>query len=76
MLGAALGGFAHRIAARVDSAYISRQVTRMEEAAESDPELAIGTAKEFIETICRTISFRLLRRLNSLHVVNGDGGRG
>jgi hypothetical protein len=39
----------------VDSAYISRQVIRMEEAIESDPERAIGTAKEFIETVCKTI---------------------
>jgi AbiJ N-terminal domain 3/Abortive infection C-terminus len=35
--------------------YVSRQVTRMEAAIESDPELAIGTAKEFLETICKTI---------------------
>lgn len=46
---------AHEVAAKVDSAYISHQVTRMEEAIESDPELAIGTAKEFIETVCKTI---------------------
>ena len=47
--------FAHAAAARADSAYISRQVTRMEAAIENDPELAIGTAKEFLETICKTI---------------------
>ena len=35
--------------------YVARQVTRMEAAISSDPDLAIGTAKEFIETICRTI---------------------
>jgi hypothetical protein len=56
--------FAHETAARVDSAYISRQVTRMEEAVESDPELAIGTAKEFIETICKTILDGLGHRLH------------
>jgi len=34
----------------------SRQVTRREAAEESDPELAIGTAKElFIEIICKAI---------------------
>jgi hypothetical protein len=27
----------------------------MEASLESDPELAIGTAKEFVETICKTI---------------------
>ena len=35
--------------------YVSQQVTRMEAAIFKDPDLAIGTAKEFIETICRTI---------------------
>jgi hypothetical protein len=35
--------------------YVSQQITRMEDAIRKDPELAIGTAKEFIETVCRTI---------------------
>jgi hypothetical protein len=35
--------------------YVARQVTRMEAALSGDLELAIGTAKEFIETVCRTI---------------------
>ena len=35
--------------------YVAQQVTRMEAAISNDPDLAIGTAKEFIETICRTI---------------------
>lgn len=35
--------------------YAARQVTRMEAALPGDPELAIGTAKELVETICRTI---------------------
>lgn len=35
--------------------YVTQQITRMEAAVESDPELAIGTAKEFVETICKTI---------------------
>jgi hypothetical protein len=30
----------------------------MQSAIEDDPELAIGTAKEFVETICKTIHFR------------------
>ncbi len=47
--------FAHQAAARIDAEYISQQVTRMEGAVETDPELAIGTAKEFIESICKTI---------------------
>lgn len=35
--------------------YVSRQISRMEGSINSDPELAIGTAKEFLETICKTI---------------------
>lgn len=35
--------------------YLTQQVTRMESAIEGDPELAIGTAKELIETCCSTI---------------------
>ena len=38
-----------------DRDYLSRQITRMESSIESDPELAIGTAKELIETCCKTI---------------------
>ena len=60
--------FAHETAARVDSAYISRQVTRMEEAVESDPDLAVGTAKEFIETVCKTI----LDRAGEVYEKNDD----
>lgn len=39
----------------LNSGYVSRQITRMQNAVIDDPELAIGTAKEFIETICKTI---------------------
>lgn len=46
---------ARNTASSIDSAYVSRQITRMEGAVRSDPELAIGTAKDFLETICKTI---------------------
>lgn len=46
---------AKKVALTLDASYISQQITRMESAIGSDPELAIGTAKEFIETICKTI---------------------
>jgi hypothetical protein len=39
--------------------YVTQQVTRMEAAVDSDSELAIGTAKEFVETICKTILVEL-----------------
>lgn len=38
-----------------DSAYLSEQIARMEKSIETDPSLAIGTAKELIETCCKTI---------------------
>ena len=43
------------IAVRFDSSYLQIQIGRMEDAVESDPALAIGTAKELIETCCKTI---------------------
>lgn len=39
----------------LNAEYVTQQMTRMEAAVVSDPELAIGTAKEFVETICKTI---------------------
>lgn len=38
-----------------DVSYISQQITRMETAVNQDPELAIGTAKELVETCCISI---------------------
>lgn len=35
--------------------YLSKQIIRMKASIESDPELVIGTAKELVETCCRTI---------------------
>lgn len=39
----------------VDADYIHRQINRMTSAIDNDPDLAIGTAKELIETCCHTI---------------------
>jgi hypothetical protein len=39
----------------VDATYVSQQITRMEAAVVSDPDLAIGTAKELVETCCKTV---------------------
>lgn len=41
--------------ARADAGYVTQQITRMEAAVEGDPDLAIGTAKELVETCCKTI---------------------
>jgi hypothetical protein len=35
--------------------YVAQQITRMEAAVINDPDLAIGTAKEIVETCCKTI---------------------
>ncbi|MBN9427945.1 MAG: abortive infection family protein [Burkholderiales bacterium] len=41
--------------AGIDPTYVAQQITRMEAAAVPDPGLAIGTAKELLETCCKTI---------------------
>jgi hypothetical protein len=38
-----------------DAKYLAQQIQRIKGAVESDPELAIGTSKELVETCCRTI---------------------
>ncbi len=38
-----------------DVGYVSQQITRMESSVNLDPELAIGTAKELVETCCKSI---------------------
>jgi hypothetical protein len=47
--------FAREVATQLDAEHISQQITRMEGAVGADPELAIGTAKEFVESICKSI---------------------
>ena len=42
-------------AAEFDAKHLAEQIRRIEQAVDSDPPLAIGTAKELIETCCRTI---------------------
>jgi hypothetical protein len=46
---------AKEILSGTDAAYVSQQITRMEVAVNQDPELAIGTAKELVETCCKSI---------------------
>lgn len=42
-------------ASSFDSKVLRQQIDRIRNAIEDDPDLAIGTAKELIETTCRTI---------------------
>jgi hypothetical protein len=46
---------AKSVAQVVDADYVHRQINRMTSAVDSDPDLAIGTAKELVETCCYTI---------------------
>jgi len=39
----------------LNARHMAEQIQRMEESVEADPSLAIGTAKELIETCCKTI---------------------
>jgi len=48
-------GAVKSVANTLNADYLTQQVTRMEAAVESDPESAIGTAKELVETVCKTI---------------------
>lgn len=48
-------GEAKHVAERPTVPYFAQQVRTPQEAADTDSELAIGTAKEFVESICKTI---------------------
>lgn len=43
------------VAQAISSDHIQQEIVRMRSAIETDPALAIGTAKEFVETACKTI---------------------
>jgi hypothetical protein len=44
-----------RLADALDSDHLREQLRRIEQAVEDDPALAIGTAKELVETMCKAI---------------------
>jgi hypothetical protein len=46
---------AKEVLSSTDLVYVGQQITRMEAAVNNDPSLAIGTAKELIESCCKTI---------------------
>ena len=47
--------WAKDVAEKLSSEHIQKEIVRMTNVVERDPELAIGTAKEFVESICKTI---------------------
>lgn len=50
---------ARTVADALDAGWMQKEIERLERAVESDPALAIGTAKELVETCCKTILTKL-----------------
>lgn len=46
---------ANTVADALDAAWMRKEIERLEAAIERDPALAIGTAKDLVETCCKTI---------------------
>ncbi|MGH8014758.1 MAG: abortive infection family protein [Candidatus Zixiibacteriota bacterium] len=46
---------AEKVAHELEASYISQQIIRIRASIDTDPELAIGTGKEFVETVCKSI---------------------
>ena len=55
IVGAPALSAAREALAGTDPGYVAQQITRMDAAVVNDPSLAIGTAKELVETCCKTI---------------------
>lgn len=49
---------ARTVADALDAGWMQKEIERLEMAVESDPALAIGTAKELVETCCKSILTR------------------
>lgn len=47
--------WASELAKKFDLQQLNRQVSRISNSIDNDPDLAIGTAKELLETVCKTI---------------------
>ena len=50
---------ARSVADSLDASWMHREIQRLEAAVERDPALAIGTAKDLLESCCKTILSRL-----------------
>lgn len=46
---------ARAVADALDADWMQREIQRLEQAIDTDPSLAVGTAKELVETCCKTI---------------------
>lgn len=50
---------ARTVADALDAGWMQKEIERLERAVDVDPALAIGTAKELVETCCKTILTKL-----------------
>lgn len=48
-------GRARNVADALDAGWMAKEIERLEHAIDRDPALAIGTAKELVETCCKTV---------------------
>src|SRR5690606_12115687 len=46
---------ARTVADALDAGWMAKAIERLERAIDTDPDLAIGTAKELVESCCKTI---------------------
>ena len=46
---------ARTVADALDAGWMAKEIQRLENAVDADPDLAIGTAKELVEACCKTI---------------------
>ncbi len=53
--GSQLVSRAHSVAGALDADWMKKEIERLPEAIEHDPALAIGTAKDLVETCCKSI---------------------
>jgi hypothetical protein len=58
------------VADSLDASWMAKEIERLENSIDRDPALAIGTAKELVETCCKTI----LNRRNVLFTKSEDLG--
>lgn len=49
---------ARTVADALDAAWMQKEIARLENAVDSDPSLAIGTAKDLVESCCKSILTR------------------
>lgn len=55
IIGTPVVAVAKEVFSSTDATYVAQQITRMEASVINDPDLSIGTAKELVETCCKTI---------------------